>query len=339
MLSTRFVLPIAAACVGATSPADIPDLSAELEVWKRSRAGQVAKAHGLLPRLESTDEELKRFYATKLDVARLNLLHPNAQFSMDSPFSLLSMAEFKVLVGRSYATSQPSTKTVAAASPPRHALPSTQDWMTSGCVNKVQQQGQCGSCWAFAAISAVETAMCLASPSKSLTKLSEQQLTSCDTATGNMGCQGGYPTNAINYVASTGVCSLEEYPYVSGSTTQDETCATSCTKKITGIKKAVNVAPGDAAVLAALQDRTIVVGVAAGNNEWKQYKSGVLNSCSTADLDHAVVIVGYTDSHWKIKNSWGQEWGDQGFIYLRRTSDSNNGTCGVTSDASYPSLE
>ncbi|ETW03618.1 hypothetical protein H310_05021 [Aphanomyces invadans] len=343
MVSSRFTLPIAVASFGLTcalpTGAELSDLTAELEAWRASRAGQVAKAHGFLPRLESTTAELTRFYETKQDVERLNLLHPDAKFSMDSPFSLLSTTEFKTIMTRSVANQTAATLVAGrSADVGSSAVPPSRDWMTSGCVNSVQQQGQCGSCWAFATISAVETAMCLASPTKSLVKLSEQQLTSCDTATGNMGCQGGYPTKAIDYVASAGVCLLEDYPYVSGSTSQNESCSTSCAMTATGVKKAVSVAAGDISLVSTLQQRTVVAGVAAGNNEWKQYKSGVLNSCSTSALDHAVVVVGYTDSHWKIKNSWGEEWGDQGFIYLRRTRTNTDGTCGVTSEASYPSL-
>ncbi|CAK4751600.1 unnamed protein product [Aphanomyces euteiches] len=329
-----------AAAVDAMSAAETTVLTSELEAWKASPAGQTALAHGFLPRTESTNEELKRFANTKRDVERLNHLHPNATFTMSSPFSLLTTDEFKAILGRLHPSSQRAafraeSELTLSQDPPAATL----DWTASGCVGAVQQQGQCGSCWAFATVLAVESSMCLASPSKTLVKLSEQQLTSCDKTEGNSGCQGGYPTNAIKYVASTGICLLKDYPYVSGSSTQDETCKTSCTKQSTGVKQSIAVAPGDAGMLTALQGRPIVVGVAAGNDEWKQYSGGVLNSCSSTELDHAVVAVGYTDTEWKIQNSWGTSWGDKGFMRLQRTTQDSKGTCGVTSDACYPSME
>ncbi|KAF0697771.1 Aste57867_11564 [Aphanomyces stellatus] len=340
--SLALLLCLQSSVAAAMSASDAAALTSELDAWKVSAAGLMAKELGLLPSFDSSAAELVRFYNTKLDVERLGRLHPNAQFSLDTPFSLLTTAEFTAFLGRSFQGPRPllSLSPSALTAPNMQDMASTQDWTTSACVNPIQNQGQCGSCWAFAVLSAVETTMCLKSPNKTLVKLSEQQLTSCDSATGNAGCQGGYPTKAIDYVAATGVCLLRDYPYVSGTSKESGTCATSCTKVQTQVKKAVSVAPGDAALIEALQTRTVVAGVAAGNDEWKQYSGGVLNSCSTAELDHAVVVVGYTDESFKIRNSWGTAWGDQGFMYLRRGGDVDaNGTCGVTMEASYPSLE
>lgn len=86
------------------------------------------------------------------------------------------------------------------------------NWVTSGKVNAIQNQGQCGSCWSFAVTSAVETSYAI--KHNSLPKLSEQQLVSCSTR--NYGCNGGDMGLAFNYLQSKSQNSEAGYPYTSG---------------------------------------------------------------------------------------------------------------------------
>jgi len=72
------------------------------------------------------------------------------------------------------------------------------------------------------------------------------------------------------------------------------------------------------------------VSVAVDATNWSAYKTGVFSNCKTS-LNHGVLLVGLTDQHWKIKNSWGVTWGEQGFMRLARGN-----TCGVCNKASYP---
>jgi len=72
---------------------------------------------------------------------------------------------------------------------------------------------------------------------------------------------------------------------------------------------------------------------------FQNYKSGVLNGNCGTDLDHGVLAVGYgTDSvygdYWKVKNSWGPKWGEQG--YIRIAIVAGNGMCGIQMQPSYP---
>ncbi len=141
-------------------------------------------------------------------------------------------------------------------------------------------------------------------------------------------------------MALTGVCSAKEYPYHSGILQQNDTCDIStCIKLPTHIQRPISV-KGENQLQEAVRQQPVVAGVAAGNDEWKFYKSGVLGACGTTELDHAVVVVGFgggngSDLFWKIQNSWGTAWGDHGFIYMKR-GDGGNGTCGVASDGTYP---
>ncbi|RLN65094.1 hypothetical protein BBJ28_00018253 [Nothophytophthora sp. Chile5] len=227
------------------------------------------------------------------------------------------------------ATSTPSSTEAAADS----AASGSVDWTTSACMAPIQSQGSCGGCWAFATVSAVESAQCIANGETSLTKYSEQQLVSCDTQ--DWGCNGGAPVYAFEYVQQNGLCTESDYPYTSDSG-YASSCSSSCQSSDTGLKGYSQLS-GESDLISAIDVHPVVVAVASGNNAWKQYTGGVLSSCDTSELDHAVVAVGYDSSTLKIRNSWGSYWGEEGYIRLARDS-SGDGTCGVLTDMSTPQM-
>ncbi|EEY66756.1 cysteine protease family C01A, putative [Phytophthora infestans T30-4] len=291
-------------------------LESELNTWKQSDAGQYAKDHGFLPIPTSrdvggqADEELRRFFLTKLMIQEAQVTNPEAIFSTDTPFTLMTDQEF---------------------------VNTDKDWTTSECVVPVKNQGQCGSCWAFAAVAALESAICLSG--QPLTPLSEQQVVDCDEA--SYACQGGFPGDALTFIQqSGGVCTEEAYPYVSGDSGDRDTCKSSCTREAVTIRKVVGVPESDAGLVQAINTQPVAVGVAAGNPTWKQYKSGIVSSCTTSELDHAVLAVGYSPSYFKIKNSWSTQWGEEGYMRLKRgAGTSSAGTCGIIGPKSvYPQL-
>jgi len=85
------------------------------------------------------------------------------------------------------------------------------DWRTTGCVNPVQNQGSCGSCWSFAGTASVESSYCL--DGGPLLKLSEEQLVNCDTEGNDGGCNGGLAFYAWDYLQTHGQMLLKDYPY------------------------------------------------------------------------------------------------------------------------------
>ncbi|RLN57321.1 hypothetical protein BBJ29_010083, partial [Phytophthora kernoviae] len=197
-------------------------------------------------------------------------------------------------------------------------------------------QGQCGSCWAFATVGAVEAAQCIAGGGKSAPVYSKQQLVSCDTK--DFGCNGGAPVYAMQYIQDNGICTESSYPYASQEGGTAPSCAASCTPTKPGIKSIEKITPGDeSALIAALQKQPIIASVSSDNTMWKQYMSGVITSCNTVTVDHAVLVVGYDDTSFKIKNSWGTDWGEDGYVRVSR-SKQNMGTCAVLTDMSYPQL-
>ncbi|KAF4032367.1 Papain family cysteine protease [Phytophthora infestans] len=322
-------------------------LESELNTWKQSDAGQYAKDHGFLPIPTSrdvggqADEELRRFFLTKLMIQEAQVTNPEAIFSTDTPFTLMTDQEFVKFIGNSYQRGSGVLKATSfvdeVPSNSSDASSTDKDWTTSECVVPVKNQGQCGSCWAFAAVAALESAICLSG--QPLTPLSEQQVVDCDEA--SYACQGGFPGDALTFIQqSGGVCTEEAYPYVSGDSGDRDTCKSSCTREAVTIRKVVGVPESDAGLVQAINTQPVAVGVAAGNPTWKQYKSGIVSSCTTSELDHAVLAVGYSPSYFKIKNSWSTQWGEEGYMRLKRgAGTSSAGTCGIIGPKSvYPQL-
>lgn len=177
------------------------------------------------------------------------------------------------------------------------------DWTSQGKVSHVKNQGQCGSCWAFSATGVMESWALFKGQT---VDLSEQQLVDCSRAQGNQGCNGGWPSNALKYVAAKGIASTSQYAY----TGKDGSCRIDGGSfKIAGQKAAT----GCAGLTSAITASPVSVTVDATN--WSAYKSGVFTNCA-ASINHAVLLVGVAGGNWKIKNSWGTSWGESGFIRL-----------------------
>jgi len=228
-------------------------------------------------------------------------------------------------------------------------LPTSVDWRTKGVVNPVKDQGQCGSCWAFSAVQAVESAVAL--KTGKLYNLSEQQVVDCDDT--DFGCSGGWMDNAFGWMnQNNGLCSEADYPYVSGTSGMSDKCLTTCsnvpnTKVLNHMDIPVN---SDTALMQVLSQQPVSVAIEADQSGFQFYSSGVFTGeCGTV-LDHGVGLVGYgiegNLSYYILRNSWGTDWGDNGYMYLGRGNDpvtnqpynGGKGQCGVLSKASYPVL-
>lgn len=207
------------------------------------------------------------------------------------------------------------------------------DWVVKGAVTPVKNQQSCGSCWAFSTTGSVEGALQIATGT--LLSLSEQQLVSCDHD-GDQGCKGGSMDTAFGWIKEHGICSETDYPYTSGMGITGS-CKAACKPEVT-LTGFTDIPKGDeSSLLAAVGKGPVSIAIEADKNAFQLYKSGVLDSdsCGKA-LDHGVLIVGYgSDSgkdYWKIKNSWGPTWGEDGYIRMVRNKD----MCGLADMASYP---
>ena len=213
------------------------------------------------------------------------------------------------------------------------------DWSTTDAVTDVKDQGQCGSCWAFSTTGAMEAAY-FKKNGKQLA-FSEQQLVSCDVNF-DQGCNGGIMDNAFAYITMNGLCTENDYPYTSGNG-DNGVCQESCSK-VDGTKglTLTDVQPNSEDVLAkAVTQQPIAVAVDADEN-WQHYAGGILTDVAGTQLDHGVLAVGFgTDDgqdFWKIKNSWAETWGEDGYIRILRNIDQDLGPCGITQWPSYPTL-
>merc|ERR1712072_812843 len=128
------------------------------------------------------------------------------------------------------------------------------------------------------------------------------------------------------------VCSEASYPYkaVGGS------CKSSCTTAIPrgGVTGYKDVASSTAALKSAIQNGPVSVAIEADQAAFQRYSSGTISSGCGTNLDHGILAVGYGDSYYKVKNSWGTSWGQAGYGQI---STSGN-VCGIHSDASYPTV-
>ena len=232
--------------------------------------------------------------------------------------------------------------------------PKSVDWRDT-CVTPVKDQGQCGSCWSFSTTGALECAFY--NKYNKLVSFSEQQLVDCDNfkngGRGDHGCNGGLMDNAFKFIEKYGgLCTEEEYPYVSGDTKTNGDCQKTC-QLVSGSKivSYVDVKPdSDDAMLSALTKQTVSIAIEADSLDFQMYKSGVMTGKCGVNLDHGVLTVGYGTlnglDYYIVKNSWGTSWGQAGYIYLGRGNDPStgkpyndgHGQCGILMEASYPNL-
>jgi len=203
--------------------------------------------------------------------------------------------------------------------------PDVVDWREKGIVNKVKDQKQCGSCWAFSAVGNIESINAIVNGN--LVSLSEQQIVDCDVDSDDEGCNGGWMHSAMDYVIDQGgIQSDKDYPY----TGRDDDCKFNknlVKVKLNGYHKIDE--NEDALKIAVATVGPISVAVNA--SLWQFYFGGIFILPCSSSLNHGVLVVGYGTAngidYWIIKNSWSSSWGEAGYIRLAR----NRGQlCGIS---------
>ncbi|XP_072338897.1 procathepsin L-like isoform X1 [Scyliorhinus torazame] len=216
------------------------------------------------------------------------------------------------------------------------AIPKHVDWRKEGYVTPVKYQGACGSCWAFSSTGALEGQTF--KKTGKLIPLSEQNLVDCSGPQGNQGCGGGWMENAFLYVHdNNGIDSEAGYPY----TGRDDSCNYTVKYKATNCTNYFFVTKGNENALARAAARIgpISVAIDASHQSFQFYHSGIYYepNCLPYIMSHAVLVVGYGTTsglnYWIVKNSYGVEWGNEGYILMSRGRQNN---CGIATHAVYP---
>lgn len=217
-----------------------------------------------------------------------------------------------------------------------NSIPDSFDWRAYGLVTRVRHQGSCGTCWSFTNVGAVETLH--ANKYGKLVELSEQDLNDClvSGAYKNWGCKGGYPSNGFYYVLTKGLVAESAVPYAA----KDLACRQNLNTKRYKIRGYKNIPYGDENSIKTAVYMYGPVTVAIDASEWgfAYYSHGVYVSktCKPNYNNHAVLVVGYGKEngvdYWIIKNSWGRNWGENGYMKMARN---RNNMCGIASMASY----
>jgi cysteine peptidase B len=190
------------------------------------------------------------------------------------------------------------------------------DWGSCGVTTPVYNQEQCGSCWAFSATETIESYFALGGGT--LTQLSMQQIVDCDTS--DQGCNGGFPSSAYTYVQNAGgLDPLADYPY----TAEDGTCNFNSQEVAATVTSQQSISGEDGLYQQASTAGPVSVCVDASS--WQDYSGGILTQCSN-NVDHCVQLTGYynygqSGAYWNVRNSWGTDWGQSGYIWIEIGQD------------------
>jgi hypothetical protein len=276
---------------------------------------------------ESSFEEFRRyeiFNANMRKAAEYNALGDDAEYGM-TPVSDRFPEEIMMTItpptGLDVDTLPEPTAEQAAAAP------ASFDARTYGWVPAIRNQGQCGSCWAFATTSVIAINYAKKHGGSPLV-LSEQQFVDCDKS--NYGCSGGWPIVAATY-AKNGVMLNSDYSY----TARVGTCKFNSGKVKARVSTTGELSKSASAMKDAIYNNGAIVGL-LNADKMQSYRGGIISASNCpARTAHAIAIVGWGNSgstpYWIIRNSWGSNWGESGYCRIVM----NQNACGIETWPEY----
>lgn len=236
---------------------------------------------------------------------------------------------------------------------------SAEAWPSCQSIKEVRDQSTCGSCWAFGAVESISDRICIASGQKLQVRISSEDLLTCCGIGCGQGCNGGYPSGAMNHWKTKGLVTGWLYntsnwcmPYTfapcdhhttgkyqpCGSSQPTPKCKTTCVNGYPGqytddkwVAESVYSVPSQVAkIQTEIMTHGPVEAAFTVYNDFLAYKSGVYHHTTGSALGgHAIKIVGWGvesgTPYWLVANSWNEDWGDNGFFKIRR----GNNECGI----------
>lgn len=208
------------------------------------------------------------------------------------------------------------------------SVPDKVDWEAQGKVQRVKNQGMCGSCWAFSAVGALESAYAIKT-GQAPPDISEQELVDCSSSYGNKGCGGGLMQWAYDYIIDHNIHSQKEYPYrgiIPGKCKTDK-----IGKGKFGVAQCLKSGASVEGLVQALTEAPVAVAMLV-ESSFMFYRKGIYNpSGCKGEPNHGVLAVGYdlktSPPSFRVKNSWGTFWGQKGYFEI--ATGTGAGTCSI----------
>jgi parallel beta-helix repeat protein len=250
--------------------------------------------------------------------------------AIENPIFLLPHDEYLRMLGGVW---PPEVKAIFDTLRPRpedlaRSYPTSWDWREMEGTTSVKDQGDCGSCWDFAAVGATEGNLRI-NEGVAL-DLSEQQGLDCNT--GYSSCDGGWPGDAYNVFRDPGAVSEQCMPYLGA----EGNCRQRLCENVAIIDGFQNVAGNVDSYKAALMNGPISTCFSV-YEDFDSYGGGCYtHTWGAYEAGHCITIVGWDDSMcggqgaWICKNSWGGFWGVSGYFYIKY------GECGIGNGAQRP---
>lgn len=208
----------------------------------------------------------------------------------------------------------------------KEEIPESFDWRIKGAVSPVKTQGSCGSCWAFTALSNIESQYFI--KYGVLPNLSEQQLIDCDTS--NSGCLGGVIHYAFNHARlNGGLVPESKYRYLG----YNSYCKFNPNDVVVKVKAYQMAGTMNEELIKEMLYKKGPLAITINARTLQYYTGGIINLpysyCPYAP-NHGVNLVGYGVSpfglkYWIVRNTWGAYWGEGGYFRIAR----GRGLCGV----------
>ena len=282
----------------------------------------------------SINEYLARFNVFRQNLIQLASNGPQSFETGVTKFSDLTRQEF----AKTYLNLNFNANALINLKPVKPKIsnqaPDAFDWRDKGVVSGVKDQGTCGSCWSFSTVSNLEGLY--AQKKGEIKTFSEQYLIDCDTE--DSGCNGGLMELTFDWLSINGggIMYEADYPYANKKGICKQDSSKFVDMKVTGYVKlgdsSDTFSPIDEDYIKEFLYETGPLAIALNADALQFYSGGILDVdgwiCDPSGINHAVNLVGYgvdTKDYWIVRNSWGKNWGEDGYFRIAR----GKATCGV----------